>query len=96
MLRRFRAVPQALRVPLHAKAEGEALMLHALDHAIRRCCGYAQPFAQLLHRLMMNMVYSKAKRTPPEEQTDETREMTASYNQTVDFVDLDSLNQLKY
>lgn len=50
----------------------------------------------LIHRLMMNMVYSKAKRTPPEEQTDETREMIASYNQTVDFVDLDSLNQIKY
>lgn len=50
----------------------------------------------LLHRLMMYMVYSKAKRTPPEEKTEETQGIIDTYNQTVDFVDLDSLDQIKY
>lgn len=49
-----------------------------------------------LHRFMMKMVYLKAQRTPPEEQTAEIKDMKASYGQAVDFVDLDSLDKIKY
>lgn len=49
-----------------------------------------------LHRFMMRMVYLKAKRTPSEEQTAEIKDMTASYGLAVDFVDLDSLDKIKF
>ena len=46
---------------------------------------------QLKHKLMMKMLYTKAKRTPEAEQSDETKTMLKTYGGVVDFVDPQTL-----
>ena len=40
------------------------------------------------------MVYSKVKKLPEEQKTPEDKELTATYNQKVDYMDFDSLEQI--
>lgn len=49
---------------------------------------------EFTHRTMMKLLISKVKKMPPEKQTSEVKEMIATYNQKVDFVDFDSLNDI--
>lgn len=46
------------------------------------------------HRTMMSLLYNKVKKMPPEKQNAETKAMIETYNQKVDFVDLDKLNDI--
>lgn len=48
----------------------------------------------LIHRLMMYMVYRKAKRSGSEE-NDENNQLIETYNKQVSFVDFESLDQFK-
>lgn len=43
------------------------------------------------HKAMMKMMYHHLKKLPPEKQTAETKALLATYNQAVDFVDLNTL-----
>lgn len=47
-----------------------------------------------LHKTMMKMVYSKVKKMPEEQKTPEDKELMATYNQKVDYMDFDSLEQI--
>lgn len=46
------------------------------------------------HRLMMSMLYKKAKNIPPEQQDAETKAMIETYNQKVDFVNFEELEPI--
>lgn len=46
------------------------------------------------HKTMMKMLYKKARNLPLEEQTSEVKAMIETYNQKVDFVDFNMLNNL--
>lgn len=48
----------------------------------------------LQHRMMMSLLYNKAKKLPAEKKTAEIRAMIETYNQKVNFIDYDSLNQI--
>ncbi|MDK2807689.1 MAG: hypothetical protein PWP24_422 [Clostridiales bacterium] len=48
----------------------------------------------MAHKMMMHMVYKKAKSTPIEEQDAEAKALIETYNQTVDFVDKSALDQV--
>lgn len=48
----------------------------------------------LMHKTMMSFVYKKAKNTPDEEKNAEDRDMIATYNQKVNFVDYESLHHI--
>ncbi|MPN24502.1 hypothetical protein SDC9_171901 [bioreactor metagenome] len=43
---------------------------------------------------MMKLLFDKAKNMPPEQQDEETRALVATYNQKVDFVNLDDLSEI--
>ena len=45
----------------------------------------------LKHKTMMKLLYHFSKKLPIEEQSEETKTFIATYNQTVDFVDFNSL-----
>lgn len=47
-----------------------------------------------IHKNMMKLLYNKTKNLPPERQDAETRALIETYNQKVDFVDMDSLNEI--
>ena len=47
-----------------------------------------------LHRTMMKLLYNKVKRIPTEKQDAETKGIIETYNQQVDFVDFNSLNDI--
>ena len=47
-----------------------------------------------IHKNMMKFIYNKTKDLPPDRQTEETKAMIETYNQKVDFVDMDSLNEI--
>jgi len=42
----------------------------------------------------MKLLYNKVKNLPPEQQNAETKALIDTYNQKVDFVDLDSLSEI--
>ena len=46
------------------------------------------------HKTMMSLLYNKVKKMPPEKQNAETKAMIETYNQKVDFVNLDKLNDI--
>lgn len=46
------------------------------------------------HKIMMGLLYKKAVGLPEEKKTAEIKAMIETYNQKVDFVDFESLNQL--
>ena len=46
------------------------------------------------HRAMMTMLYNKVRKLPEERKTAEVKAMIETFNQKVDFVDYDSLNQI--
>ena len=46
------------------------------------------------HKVMMALLYKKAKNLPPENKTAEVRAMIDTYNQVVDFVDLSRVDEL--
>lgn len=46
------------------------------------------------HKMMMSMLYKKAKSIPPEKQDAETKAMIETYNQKVDFVDVATLEPI--
>ena len=48
----------------------------------------------LQHRMMMSLLYNKAKKLPAEKKTTEIRAMIETYTQKVNFVDYDCLNQI--
>lgn len=45
----------------------------------------------VLHKTMMTLLYTKAKRLPDEKKTAEVRAMIETYNTKVDFVDFNTL-----
>lgn len=47
-----------------------------------------------IHKMMMSMVYRKAKSVPKEQQTQEDIDLIETYNQKVDFVNYDTLEQI--
>lgn len=47
-----------------------------------------------IHKIMMNFLYNKVKKIPIEKQTREDKDLIETYNKKVDFVNLDSLNQI--
>lgn len=46
------------------------------------------------HRTMMKMLYKKASNIPIDEQTSEIKAMIETYNQKVDFIDFNMLNNI--
>ena len=48
----------------------------------------------LKHKTMMSLLYIKAKNLPEEKKTAEVRAMIVTYNQKVNFIDYDCLNQI--
>lgn len=48
----------------------------------------------MVHRIMMWMVFNKARKTPQEQMTPEVRMMLDTYNKEVDFIDLASLEPI--
>lgn len=46
------------------------------------------------HKVMMGLLYQKAKNLPPEKKTAEVRAMIDTYGQIVDFVDLSRVDEL--
>lgn len=46
------------------------------------------------HKVMMKLLYNKVKNLPQEQQNAETKALIDSYNQKVDFIDLDSLSEI--
>ena len=46
------------------------------------------------HKVMMKLVYNKAKKTPVEERNAELKAMIETYNKEVDFVNFDSLDKI--
>ena len=48
----------------------------------------------LKHRLMMTLLYNKAKNMPEDKKTAEVRAMIETYNSKVDFVDFSCLDQI--
>lgn len=48
----------------------------------------------LKHKFMMKLLYDKTKNLPPNRQNAETKALVETYNSKVDFVDLDSLNEI--
>ncbi len=48
-----------------------------------------------IHKKMMGLVYKKVIRIPEEERDAEAQGIIETYNKQVDFVDLDSLNQIE-
>lgn len=46
------------------------------------------------HRTMMKLLYNKLKKIPLEKQDAETKALIETYNQKVDFVNFDSLNNI--
>lgn len=48
----------------------------------------------LKHKLMMKLVYQRAKKVPIEEQSEETKALITTYNKKVDFVDFHSLDKI--
>lgn len=47
-----------------------------------------------MHKIMMKMVYENDKKIPLEEQTPDAKEMIATYNKEVDFVNYDTLREI--
>lgn len=78
------------------KSISQQVPQHILDRTtifhLRGGMDYSQ--LNFAHRTMMSMVYKKAKNTPDEEKTAEVRDMIATYNQRVNFVDFDSLHPI--
>lgn len=50
---------------------------------------------KFIHRMMMKMMYAADKKRPPEKQTQESREMVATYGKKVCFVNFDALNPIE-
>lgn len=48
----------------------------------------------LKHRTMMALLYNKVKHLPENEKTAEIKAMIETYNQKVNFIDYDALNQI--
>lgn len=48
----------------------------------------------LKHRTMMALLYNKVKHLPENKKTSEIKAMIETYNQKVDFIDYDALNQI--
>lgn len=46
------------------------------------------------HKTMMALLYSKIKKIPPEKQSAETKALIETYNQSVDFTNLETLNEI--
>ncbi len=46
------------------------------------------------HKVMMNLLYKKAKKLPQEKQTTEIKTMIETYNQKVDFIDFSALEKI--
>lgn len=48
----------------------------------------------IIHKIMMKMLYKKIKALPEEEKTAEIQSMIDTYNQKVDFIDFSALNSI--
>ena len=56
--------------------------------------GIDYSYLNFKHKTMMGLLYKKAVGLPEEKKTAEVKAMIETYNQKVDFVDFESLNQL--
>ena len=70
----------------------EAVYQHAKIFHLRGGIDYGK--LNFKHKTMMSLLYNKVKKMPPEKQNAETRAMIETYNQKVDFVNLDKLNEI--
>lgn len=46
------------------------------------------------HKIMMGLLYKKSKSIPEEQRDEETKDLIETYNQIVDFVNFDDLNEI--
>lgn len=70
----------------------EKLLSHAAIFHLRGGIDYKS--LSFKHRAMMTMLYNKVRKLPEERKTAEVKAMIETFNQKVDFVDYDSLNQI--
>lgn len=68
------------------------MMEHAKLVHLRGGIDYSR--LSMKHKVMMGLLYQKAKNLPPEKKTAEVRAMIDTYNQVVDFVDLSRVDEL--
>ncbi|MBA4348100.1 MAG: hypothetical protein C0413_04535 [Clostridiales bacterium] len=68
------------------------MMEHAKLVHLRGGIDYSR--LNMKHKVMMGLLYRKAKNLPPEKKTAEVRAMIDTYNQGVDFVDLSRVDEL--
>ncbi len=68
------------------------MMEHAKLFHLRGGIDYSR--LSMKHKVMMGLLYKKAKNLPPEKKTAEVRAMIDTYGQVVDFVDLSRVNEL--
>jgi len=71
----------------------EGMMEHARIVHLRGGIDYSR--LSVKHKLMMSLLYQKAKNLPPEKKTAEVRAMIDTYNQVVDFVDFSRVDELR-
>ena len=69
------------------------MMEHARIVHLRGGIDYSR--LSVKHKLMMSLLYQKAKNLPPEKKTAEVRAMIDTYNQVVDFVDFSRVDELR-
>ena len=79
-------IRSALRGQLPAHIFESALLLH-----VRGGIDYHR--LRPTHKAMMSLLYHVSKKTPSDKQDAETKAMIETYNQTVNFVDFESLNE---
>ena len=79
-------IRSALRGQLPAHVFESALLFH-----VRGGIDYHR--LRPTHKAMMSLLYHVSKKTPSDKQDAETKAMIETYNQTVNFVDFESLNE---
>ena len=86
-LKNTTAIKNNIKLKLPAELFEKASIYH-----LRGSIDYSK--LSFLHKMMMGMVYKKAKETPLEEQDAETKAMIETYNKKADFINFESLNPI--
>ena len=80
-------IRRSLKTQIPAHFYDESHLFH-----LRGAIDYGQ--LGLKHRMMMSLVHAKVKKMPEEEQNAEIKAMLATYGKKVNFVDMNSINQI--
>lgn len=81
------SIRQSLRKQVPEKVLNQAAVFH-----LRGGIDYKK--LSFKHKAMMTLLYNKAKNLPEEKKTAEVKAMIETFNQKVDFVDYNALNQI--